>query len=54
MADGPKENTPEGFLRRNQGTLLLFGLLLYVVLLLIGTIGNVFEIEAINSFWLYR
>jgi hypothetical protein len=40
-----------GSLREN---LLLAGLVIYVVLLLIGTIGNLFEIEAITSFWLYR
>lgn len=44
----------ESFLHRHGDTLLLAGLVVYVVLLLVGTIGNLLEIEAITSFWLYR
>ena len=44
----------ESFLHRHGDTLLLVGLTIYVILLLIGTIGNLWEIEAITSFWLYR
>ena len=32
----------------------MVGLVVYVALLLVGTIGNLFDIEAITSFWLYR
>ncbi len=48
--------TPPGksFLGRHGDTLLMVGLVVYVALLLVGTIGNLFDIEAITSFWLYR
>lgn len=42
------------FIGRHRGGLFMAGLLLYVVLLLIGTIGNLFEIDSITGFWLYR
>lgn len=56
MASDQPEASGAGspFLERHQGTLVLAGLTLYVILLLIGTIGNLFEIEAITNFWLYR
>lgn len=44
----------KSFLQRHGDTILLVGLVAYVVLLLIGTIGNLLEIEAITSFWLFR
>ncbi len=53
MATGPDTPTPPSWSRRSE-TLLVAGLAVYVILLLIGTIGNLFEIEAITSFWLYR
>lgn len=53
--DQPEPTAQEpSFLGRHQGTLVLAGLTIYVVLLIIGTIGNLFEIEAITNFWLYR
>ena len=50
------ETPPPGksFLGRHGGTVLMVGLVVYVALLLVGTIGNLFDIEAITSFWLYR
>ncbi len=59
MPDDPAElhlEPPSGgsFLHRHVDTLVLAGLVVYVVLLLVGTIGNLLEIEAITSFWLYR
>ncbi len=50
------ETPPPGksFLGRHGDTLLMVGLVVYVALLLVGTIGNLFDIEAITSFWLYR
>lgn len=49
------ESPPGGSFLQNHGdTLLLVGLVVYVVLLLVGTIGNLLEIEAITSLWLYR
>ncbi len=49
------ENPPgKSFLDRHGDTLLMVGLVVYVALLLVGTIGNLFDIEAITSFWLYR
>ena len=60
MEADTKTTSPEvsegafSFFRRHQGDLLVAGLIIYVVLLLIGTVGNLFEIDAITSFWLYR
>jgi hypothetical protein len=55
-ADEFQVETPPGksFLDRHGDTLLMVGLVVYVALLLVGTIGNLFDIEAITSFWLYR
>ncbi|MEE9519036.1 MAG: hypothetical protein V3V93_02115 [bacterium] len=55
-ADELQVETPPGksFLDRHGDTLLMVGLVVYVALLLVGTIGNLFDIEAITSFWLYR
>lgn len=51
-----EDESPEAasFLGRHRGSLFLAGLLIYVVLLLIGTVGNLFEIDSITGFWLYR
>jgi hypothetical protein len=51
-AEDPGKETP--FLKRHRETFFLVGFMVYVALLLVGTIGNLFEIEAITSFWLYR
>ncbi len=56
-ADELQVETPppvKSFLGRHGDTVLMVGLVVYVALLLVGTIGNLFDIEAITSFWLYR
>lgn len=50
-ADHPPQ---ESSLKRHHETILLVLLMAYVILLLIGTIGNLFDIDAITSFWLYK
>lgn len=55
MGSGSKSRANEtSFLKRHRETFFLVGFTVYVALLLIGTIGNLFEINAITSFWLYR
>ena len=44
----------DGFLKRNQDSLLLALLVVYVVLLAIGTVAELFHIESILRWPIYR
>jgi hypothetical protein len=47
-------NQPKGFFDRYGVNVILVILLLYVILLLIGTIAEIFHIDSILDWWIWR
>jgi hypothetical protein len=47
-------NPPKGFFDKYGVNIILVILVLYVILLLIGTIAEIFHIESILDWWIWR
>jgi hypothetical protein len=47
-------NTPKGFFDRYGVNIILVILVLYVILLLIGTTAEIFHIDSILDWWIWR
>jgi hypothetical protein len=49
-----KENRVDTFWGRNGANIGLAALVIYVILLLIGTVAEIFNIDSILNWWIFR
>jgi hypothetical protein len=49
-----ESNEPKGFFDRYGANIILVALFLYVILLLTGTIAEIFHIDSILNWWIWR
>lgn len=54
VAAGEPEKKGQGFFDKHGSQLVLAGLIIYVVLLAIGTFADIFKIQWILDWWLWR
>ncbi len=53
-AETRETDGPKGFWGRHGGNILLAALFLYVVLLVTGTIAEIFHIDSVLDWWIWR